>query len=201
MAELTGPTVAFSGGTSVVHTTPFPYKPGTLGYDTSGNVYVYCDYTGTLYSGLPVVIAAGYTAGPIGITGRGAVGVCCGAATSDNAGWVQIKGECTMQIGVAGTSPSDAANGPTTLSTSAQTFFVLPTSATTLNVFALVSETTNMSDKYVIRGITVATDADVTAVSDVTAATSHTGSQVKVFLNFPEILLLGLGGTGGGVSG
>lgn len=200
MAELTGTPVGFVGGTSVVNTTPFPYRPGTRAVDVDGNVYIYCDYTGTIYSGLPVVIAAGYTAGPIGITGRGSIGVACGYATSDNGGWVQVYGAATMQTGVAGTSPSDAANGPTTLSTSAQSFFVLPTSATTLNVFAVVSDTTSLSDKYVVRGLSVATDADLTAVSDTTAATSHTGSSVEVFLNFPELVYMGAGGIGGGVT-
>ncbi len=194
MAELTGPPVAFAGGTSAVHTTPFPHKPGTKGYDNSGNIYVYCDFTGTMYGGLPVAITSTYTAGPVGITGRGPVGVACGYATSDNGGWVQIYGACTMQIGVAGTSPSDAANGPTTVQTSAQIGFTLATSATSLNVFAMTSDASNLSDKYVIRGIVVAQDADATAVSDVTAATSHTGSQVKVFLNFPEIVY-NLGGS------
>jgi hypothetical protein len=196
MAELTGPLTAFAGGTSVVHTTPFPYKVGSRAVDTSGNIYVYCDYTGTIYGGLPVAISSTYTAGPVGITGRGPVGVACGYATSDNGGWVQIYGAATMQIGVAGTSPSDAANGPTTVATSLQIGFTLATSATSLNVFAMTSDASSLSDKYVIRGIIVATDADVAAVSDVTAATSHTGSQVKVFLNFPEIVY-NLGGSSG----
>ena len=195
MAELTGPAIGFAGATSVVHTTPFPYKPGTRAVDVDGNVYIYCDYTGTIYGGLPVSIAAGHTAGPVGITGRGPVGVACGYATSDNGGWVQVYGAATMQIGVAGTSPSDAANGPTTVATSVQTYFALATSATTLNVFAMVSDASGLSDKYTIRGITVATDADVAAVSDVTAATSHTGSQVKVYLNFPEIIYNGMAGS------
>lgn len=188
MAELTGGIGSFDGGVSTVQTTPFSYRPGTRAVDLDGNIYVFVDYVGTVYGGLPVQIYNDFTAAQIGITGRGPLGVACGYATSDNGGWVQIYGSATMQIGVAGTSPSDAANGPTTVQTSGMTFFVLPTSATTLNVLGLVSDTSSLDTKYQVRGITVAQDVTMAGhTSAVCDGTSHTGSQIKVFLNFPSI--------------
>ena len=188
MPELSGQgPAALPGGTSVVFTTPFPLVVGQQARGLDGSVYLFVDYTGTVYSGLPVAILSDNTAGPLGITHRGRIGVCMAQASSDNAGWVQIYGRCDMQVGVAGTSPSDAANCGTTLQTSAGTKFILATSATTLNVLAFVSDASGLDEKYVVTGITMASDPSLTAVSDLSSAASHTGSHVGVFLNFPAV--------------
>lgn len=191
MALLTGHISGYPGSTSVVHTTPFPVKPGTRARDVDGNEYVYCDFTGTIYGRTPVVISSDYTAAPITIaTGNtNVLGVACTYGTSDNAGWVQIYGRCLMQVGINAASPSDAAAGPTTLRTSAATIFIVPTSITSPAVLGYVSVLTSGVEPYVI-GMYVATDASVGDVSAVTSATSHIGSEIAVFLNYPAITLM-----------
>lgn len=191
MAQLVGQgPIAAAGATSVVHTTPFPHQPGSRMRDASGNEYVFVDFTGSVYSGVPVAISADYTAAQLGTTGRGPIGVACAAATSDQAGWVQIYGRALVQLGMSGVSPSDAANGPTTLSTSLATVFVLGSSATSPNGIGYVSgaaAAATSSLQYVIDGMTVASDVTLGDVSAVTSATSHVGNQVAVFLNYPVI--------------
>lgn len=197
MANLTGTAQSFPHGTSDVGTTPFPIALGSVGRDLSGNVYIYCDFTGTVYGGTPVQIGSDFTAAKVGTTGRGAFGVACTAATSDNSGWVQIYGRCMVQLlgATAGVSPSDAANGPTTLSTTAQTKFWLPTTATSTGPEGIrwTSGNASTASGFYIEGMTVATDASPGDVSVVTAATSHTGEQIAVFLNYPRIVHVNYG--------
>jgi hypothetical protein len=192
MAEFIGQgPVGIPGGTSVVFTTPYPLRPGSRATDTTGAEYVFCDFTDTVNAKQPVVIASDFTAGLLAVTGRGAVGVACQRATSDNAGWVQVYGRCEgMQIIASGVSPSDAANGPTTLSTSVPTVFCLPTSITSPMALAWVSGNASTASGVFVEGMTVATDASdsvslVTATTDTAGA--HTGHQVSVFLNYPEL--------------
>lgn len=176
--------------TSEVATTPFPLTVGSRMSDASGNEYLYCDFTGTVYSEQPVEIAADYTAQALGASGRGLVGIACAAATSDNAGWVQIYGRAFVQLGMSGVSPSDAANGPTTLSNSLATVFVLGTSLTSPNGVGWVSgaAAANTSTlQYVIEDMFVAQDASPGDVSATTSGTSHTGNRIAVFLNYPRL--------------
>jgi hypothetical protein len=197
MANLVGPAVGAPHPTSEVATTPFPVPVGTVMRDYAGNAYVYVDFTGSVYGGTPVQISSSFTAEKVGTTGRGAFGVACTGATSDNGGWVQIYGEATIQLlgATAGVSPSDAANGPTTLSTTAQTKFWLPTTATSTGPEGIrwTSGNASTTSGFYVEGVTVSTNADLTAVTAVTAATSHTGEQVKVFLNFPRIVHVNVG--------
>jgi hypothetical protein len=189
MAQFVGQgPVGLPGGTSVVFTSPWPLPKGTRAVGSDGSVYILCDLTGTVYSGLPVAISSDNTAAQVGTTHRGRIGVACAEGTSDNYAWVQVYGYCEMQIGVAGTSPSDAANGPTTVQTSAMTQFALPTSATTLNVLAMVSDASSLDNRFQITGISVAVDPSISSgVSAVTSATSHSGNSIGVFLNFPQV--------------
>lgn len=189
MANLTGQgPIGAPGGTSQAFTTPYPLRPKTRMSDVDGNIYQFVVYNAAVYSGLPVQINPDGTADVVGTTGRGPIGIVQAPASSDEAGWVLIYGRTLMQIGAAGTSPSDAANGPTTVQTSALTQFMLATSATSLNVFALATDPSSLDGRYLIKGIWVARDATIGAdVTAVTAATSHVGHQVAVFLNFPQI--------------
>lgn len=182
-----------SGGaadsTSVAHTTPYPHVVGTRARDASGNEFVYVDYTGTVFSEQPVLISSAFTAAVLPTTSaRGLVGVAVTPGTSDNAGWVQIYGRAFVQLGLSGVSPSDAANGPTTL-TSTQTIFTVPTSATTPAGIGYVSAAAaaTSDQQFVIEGIFVATDVSLGDVSATTSATSHTGNRVAVFLNYPYV--------------
>lgn len=189
MAELVGQgPVALPGATTVVHTTPFPIQVGTRARDASGNEYVYVDFTGTVYTQQPVEILDDHTAQAVGTTGRGRVGVAVTGATSDNAGWVQIYGLCTIMLGMSGVSPSDAANGPTTLDTTGMTRFILGTSLTSPNGIGWTTGNTSVSAGHYVEGMVVAQSADLTAVSATTSATSHTGNSVLVFLNYPWIV-------------
>jgi hypothetical protein len=183
--------VGFPGGTSVVFTTPYPLQAGARGTDAAGNEYVFCNFSSTVNAGQPVAIGSDFSASILAVTGRGPVGVACARATSDQAGWVQIYGRCVMQIIASGVSPSDDANGPTTLGTSAGTVFVLPTSITSPMALAWVSGNTSVASRVEIEGMSVATDASVSnSVTATTATTSdsgaHTGHEVAVFLNYPN---------------
>lgn len=198
MANLTAGYGGAPHPTSEVATTPLPIQLGTFMRDSAGNGYVYVDFTGSVYSGTPVLIKSDFTAAKIGTTGRGAFGVACCAATSDHSGWVQVYGRCKVQLlgDTAGVSPSDDANGPTTLSTTAQTKFWLPTTATSTGPEGVRWTSGNVSTTsgFYIDGMCVAHDASPSNdVSAVTAATSHTGSEVAVFLNFPKIVHVNLG--------
>lgn len=157
---------------------------GSRKRDFLGNEYVFCDFTGTVYSGMPVAINADYTAAAPAVTGRGAIGVAAEPATSDQWGWVQIYGRCMAQVSYNGASPSDAANGPTTLQTSLQTKFILQTTQSTPIAFGYTSADV---DGWHITGMWVAQDASPGAVSAVTSATSHVGAQIAVFLNYPQV--------------
>jgi hypothetical protein len=189
MAELIGQgPVGIPGGTSVVFTTPFPLRPGSTASDTAGGKYVFCDLTGTAYAGQPVLISSDFTAAVVGTTGRGPVGIVMASGTSDNGAWVQVYGRCFAQVSYNAASPSDAANGPTTLSTSAATIFILQSTQSSPVALGYTSDNLNSSaDTYFVDGITVASDASPGDVSAVTSGTTHVGAQIAVFLNYPQL--------------
>ena len=169
----------------------YPVALGTVKRDALGNEYVFCSYANLVYAQLPVTISEVYDAAVLGTTGRGRVGVVAEEGSSDQGGWVQVYGRCLMQIGSSGVSPSDAANGPTTLSTSVATRFYLTPSQSTPIGMGWVSDQGSTSDavsRYYVNGISVATDASMGDVSLVTSAASHTGIRVAVFLNYPYII-------------
>lgn len=168
----------------------YPVALGTRRRDAMGNEYVFCSFGAALYSRQPVVISDAYDATALATTGRGRVGVVAEEGNSDQCGWVQVYGRTFIQLGMAGVSPSDVANGPTTLSTSLQTRFMLGTSLTSPNGIGWVSDQGSTSDavvRYYVNGISVATDAAPGEVSAVTSAASHVGNQIAVFLNYPWI--------------
>lgn len=189
--------VGTAGPTSVAltHTTPPPGNLGARARDAEGNEYVLCSSSATVAQGQLVMIDAAFDVSALVVgTGRGRVGVVSAAgATSDQLCWVQIYGACTMQIGMGGVSPSDAANGPTTLSTSITTRFIVPTTLSTPAAPGWVSDNSSLAVNFYIDNIFVATDADLTAVTAVTLAATHTGHQVKVFLDYPSIRYINYG--------
>ena len=201
------PTV-YPGGTSDGFTTPFPIALGTKARDLNGYEYVLCQ-TGTLTTVAPemaVTIGADWIVTPVGssVTGqRGSLGVVADLGKSGNTSapvsaiptstsvWVQVYGRAYVQIGLNASSPSDAANGPTTVHTSLLIKFTGATSAATpIGVLGLVSDQLpTSSSNWVVRGMYVATDASPAAeVSIVTAVSAtHIGSHVAVWLNYPYI--------------
>ena len=193
MAQLSaqGPVLSGAATSVAIATSLSPFKKGSRMADDNGNIYVWCEFVDGVYSELPVQINSDFTAQRLATTGRGSVGVACGIGTSDENGWVQVFGRALVQLGMSGVSPSDAANGPTTLQTSLQTVFTLGTSLTSPNGVGWVSGAAaalTTAVTYVIKGMTVATDASPGDVSSVTSATSHTGNHIAVWLNFPEIV-------------
>jgi len=166
---------------------------GSIARDQDGNEYVLCAFDGPVFGGVPVEIDSDFTCRQLGTTGRGRVGVACGVGTSDEIGWVQIYGLCNIQLGMSGVSPSDAANGPTTLDTSIQTFFRLGTSLTSPNGIGWASDHTSLLSGHIVENIFVASGADLSAVSAVTSAASHVGNQCLVFLNYPTIVYRNFG--------
>ena len=204
MAELIGQgPIGLPGGTSVVFTTPFPLRVGSRAKDNDGNEYVFCSFGNDVNAKMVVQIDSAFDATIVGVAGRGALGVVCASnASSDSAGWVQIYGKCTIMIVDAGSggtqpSPSDAAAGPTTLSTSAATRFIFGTSLTSPHSLTALNGTVSTTSGIFAVGISVAQDADATAVTAVcnTTATSarHTGAQISVFLNYPQAVHLNFG--------
>ncbi len=160
--------------TSVVATTPYPLKPGTRAWDASGNGYLYCDFTGTVFTGTGVIISldGNFTASAsISAQTRGPVGIACGAGTSDNAGWVQIFGSGSLQIASGDSAVSSAA------------VIILASSVSSpATAFDAVAETSNELNH--VLGIWVTGSA----TTDTTSASSHTGVAVPVFLNFPFLV-------------
>lgn len=192
MAQISaqGPILAGSATSVAVATSVSPFKRGQRMRDGDGYEYVWVDFVDAVYAELPVQINSDFTAQRLATTGRGAVGVACGSGTSDESGWVQVYGRALVQLGMSGVSPSDAANGPTTVQTSLQTVFKLGTSLTSPNGVGWVSGAAaalTTDPTYVIEGMFVATDASPGDVSSVTSATSHTGNHIAVFLNYPYI--------------
>jgi hypothetical protein len=175
-----------------------PYLfPGKRMQDGAGNIYIMVDLVGEVFSRTPVQIFSDFTAQKIGTTGRGAFGVAAEPGTSDQWIWVQVFGRALVQLlgATAGVSPSDAANGPTTLSTTAQTKFWLPTTATSAGPEGVrwTSGNASTTSGFYIEGLTVATDASPGDVTATTIATSHTGEEIAVFLNFPRIVHVNVG--------
>lgn len=190
MGVLRGPHVALSGGytsNALSQTSPQPGAApplGALGYDAAGNVFVLCDAVNTMFSGLPVVINDDYTCQVL-TTGQftGRIGINQANATSDNLVWVQIYGRAIMQVGGSNVSPSETL---TTVRTSAAIKFSVPTSISTPASLAASTDASSINTGIVF-GMWIATDVSLGDTSAVTSATSHTGSQTAVFLNYPFI--------------
>ena len=198
MAELSaqGPVLHGAATSVAVATSVAPYKKGQRGRDSDGNEYLWVEFTGTVNPEQPVAIASDFTAAALAVTGRGAIGIAQGLGTSNDSGWVQIYGRALVQLGMSGVSPSDAANGPTTLETVAGVnFFVLGTSLTSPNGIGWVSGAAGLVSgyDYIIDGMFVAHDAspgDVSTVTQTSDLVEHTGNHIAVWLNYPVIRLL-----------
>ncbi len=183
-----GPTSA-----AMSHTSPPPLALGQTARDVDGNEYVLCSAGATVSAKQPVTISATFDVAPLATTGRGPVGIAQATATSDQLVWVLIYGYGLIQLGMSGVSPSDAANGPTTLSTSVTTRFVLGSSLTSPNGIGWVSDNACTAVNFYVDDIFVATDADPTAITAVTTTSAHIGHEIKVFLAYPKIRYINYG--------
>ena len=169
MANLTGFASGFPHGTSDVSTSPYPIQVGTRARDGSGNEYVYCAFTGSVFTGVPVVISLDgtFTADPTA-EARGMVGLATAAGTSDNAGWVQIYGYASMQFASGDSAATSAYVAVSAGSVSS------PECALDVRVRTTDSDI-EVHGLFVVGAATTAT----------TGATSHIGTAVPVFLNYP----------------
>jgi hypothetical protein len=153
--------------------------PGTKARDGAGNEYVLCDFTASVYSGSCVLISNDglYTAAPFVAGAQGSVGVCAEEGTSNQLGWVQIYG-ATTALDAGGTSAADST--------------YLPGAATSVSTpatgLAVSVGTSGATQSVIIKGMFI-TGAATTAT---TSATSHTGVQVPVWLNYPYVEFLGI---------
>jgi len=148
--------------------------PGTRARDFAGNEYIMVDLQATVYSGVTVLIDGandGTYFGVVLVGGRqGAVGVMAEEGTSNQWAWAQIYGRCNAQDSTA-TSAADStyvATGATSVSTPAAGM-------------AAIANTSGIANVFLINGMLI----DGAASSATTSATSHTGIQVPVFLNYP----------------
>lgn len=150
--------------------------PGQKATDGAGNEYILVDLQATVYKGVTVLIdsahdgtffAAVLTAGAQGI-----VGVMAEEGSSNQYAWAQIYGNCTAQD-AGGTSAGDS-----TYLAGAATSVSSPAAGMAISV-----GTSGAANAFLIKGMFV-TGVATTAT---TSATSHTGVEVPVFLNYPYV--------------
>lgn len=145
--------------------------PGNKVWDGFGNEFILCDFTGTVHSGVVVLISNDglFTASAATSAGNGAIGVCAEqTSTSDQMGLVQIYGICSAQ---------DAAN--TSGITSAYVPILAASVSSPATGMTAVINTTSTPQKL-IYGMFITGDATTPAT-----ATSHTGTGLPVFLSYP----------------
>lgn len=150
--------------------------PGQTARDGAGNEYVMVDLQATVYTGVTVLIdsahdgtffAAVLTAGS-----QGAVGVMAEEGTSNQWAWAQVYGNANAQDSTA-TSAADSTYLPTAASS-------VSTPAAGMAAIAYTSALVNLP---LIQGMFIVGAAS----SATTSATSHTGIQVPVWLNYPFV--------------
>ncbi len=182
MAQLTGPAAAFPGGTSEVHTTPYPFNAGQRAFDTSGNEFIYCNF-GTQVNPEQVVLISkdgNFTTALFAVGLSGPLGVVCKYGSSDQAGWVQIGGYAKAML-----------TGGSSLATSSGRALV-PTSVSTPATALLACSTGTSADTDIIRGmwLTSLSSTGTTSAESTVAGSSgpyHTGMRTNVWMDHPYI--------------
>ena len=177
--------LAFGGAVSEAYTTPFPFRLGTRVRDTDGNEFVFCSAGEPVAPEQVLVIDPSWNVTKLTSTSaRGLIGVAPDYAklgqsantptmhssyqwSSDNGLWVQVWGRAYIGIGAADTSPSDAANGPTTAETSARVVFRKPAAVVTpLGTPVMASGAiTGTSGIVIIENMWIASDVTIADVS------------------------------------
>lgn len=177
-ATLTGFASAFPGGTTDVQTTPYPIKPGTRAFDTSGNEYVYCAFGTVVHPEQVVMISkdGNFTTAVFAVGLNGPIGVICASGTSDQAGWVQIGGYAKAML-VGGSS----------LATSSGRAMV-PTSVSSPATALLACSTGTSISSDVIRGMWLTSLSSTGTTSQESSLPYHTGLRTNVWMDHPFIL-------------
>lgn len=150
--------------------------PGTRARDGAGNEYVLVDLQATVYSGVTVLIDSAHDgtffAAVLTSTSQGIVGVMAEEGTSNQFAWAQIYGQTVAQDSTA-TSAADS----TYLATAASSV------STPAAGMAAIAGSSSVANTFLIKGMFIVG----AATSATTSATSHTGIQVPVFLNYPYV--------------
>ena len=172
MATLNGGPVVAPHQTSDVGTTPFPINLGSRMHDSSGNEYIYVDFTATVYGGVTVSISndGNFQAAALTSAHRGSVGVTMGTGTSDNSGWVQIYG---FHAG------AQLASGSSDVTSAMVAVVASSVSTPAAGMDCLAATTVDVHRIFDMWPTAVASTAT-------TSATSHTGASVSVWLNYPS---------------
>ena len=172
MGTLTGSPVAAPHPTSEVGTTPFPIQLGSRMRDSSGNEFMYVDFTATVYGGVTVSISndGNFTAAALTEAHRGSVGVTMGTGTSDNSGWVQIYGYH---------SGAQLASGSSDVTSAMVAVVASSVSTPAAGMDCLAGTTVDVHRIFDMWPTAVASTAT-------TSGTSHTGAEVPVWLNNPS---------------
>jgi len=172
MATLNGGPVAAPHPTSEISTTPFQIQLGSRMHDSSGNEYIYVDFTATVYGGVTVSISndGNFTAAALTEAHRGSVGVTMGTGTSDNSGWVQIYGYH---------SGAQLASGSSNVTSAMVAVVASSVSTPAAGMDCLAGTTVDVHRIFDMWPTAVASTAT-------TSGTSHTGAEVSVWLNYPS---------------
>lgn len=151
--------------------------PGTRARDGAGNEYVMVNLDASVYPGVTVLIDSAndgtYFAIPLVGGRQGLVGVMAEKGTSNQWGWAQIYGYTTAQDSTA-TSAADSTYVPTAATS---------VSTPAAGMAAIAGTSAIAATVFLIKGFFIV-GAATTAT---TSATSHTGVQVPVFLNYPFV--------------
>jgi hypothetical protein len=182
------------GSSATAFTFPAPSTPGVglvgtpppslpayrlpLGYraaDENGNLFVLCDFTEPVHSGVTVAISNDglFTAAVLTTTVQGAVGVVAEIddPTSDQWGWVQVYGYTSAQL-----ASDDSAV------TSAYIAIAASSVTTPASGLSAIANTTSTAQPQIFGMFIVGA-----ATTAVTSASSHVGVAVPVFLDFPYV--------------
>lgn len=96
MAQLTGPAQAYNADSETVDSSR-EYPLGTIGYDNSGNEYIYLKGNSNVSANDAVKYDETHQASQLSQTDVGAVAVAPGSAVDSNSfGWFMIRGEDTV---------------------------------------------------------------------------------------------------------
>jgi len=147
--------------------------PGCRAKDGLGSEYVLCDTTTAMYGGVTVAISGdgNWNATILAAGAKGPVGVTAEqASASDQLIWVQVYGFCNAQE-----TNGDSAGTSALIACAAST-------ASTPSV-GLSGLTCTSDEVHLIYGMFISGAASTA----VTSATSHTGVQYPVFLNYPYV--------------
>lgn len=172
MAELTAPLTGFATRTSEVGSTA-AHRVGTRGHDADGNEYRYVKFTEANGPGGWATFDGSWNATRVTTTTRGPLGVAQTTSAANDYGWVKVYGiEDVAQI-----STGDSAATSTYVLTA-------PSGATSEPTLTAAAPTSAIVNNAVLGAWIKAAASTATTGS----SSSHSGTTVQVYLNYPFLL-------------